>query len=115
MAAVPTYRANYIHKEKEIMHAVIRTVKINPQNMEQVIDDVDTQFLGILSEMPGFVSYYMVQTGKDEVISVSIFESEEQAQESNKAAMSWIKENLGPYVTAPVQSSEGKIAVHGGN
>ncbi len=97
------------------MHAAVRRVGIRKESMEQVIDEVDTKFLGILSELPGFVSYYMIQTKEDEVISFSIFESEEQANEANKIGMNWIKETIGSHLSGKPEPEEGKVVVHGGN
>jgi len=97
------------------MYAALRTVKINPENMEQAIDKVDTEFLEMLREMPGFVSYYLVQTHEDQVTTVSVFDSQEEAEESNKVALGWIKENLGPFIQGPVQAVAGRVSVHGGN
>jgi quinol monooxygenase YgiN len=97
------------------MHIAMRTGKIHAEDAAQVIDKIDTEFLEILRQMPGFVSYYMVQTKADELTSISIFESKEQAEGSSKTASEWVKENLGPYLTGPLEIVEGKVVVHGGN
>lgn len=96
------------------MYAAIRRAGIKKENMEQSIDDVDTKFLAILSDLPGFVSYYMIQTKEDEIISFSIFEGEDQAKEANKVGLNWIKENLSDYLSGKPQPEEGKVVVHGG-
>lgn len=96
------------------MYAALRTTKVNPDDMDKVIDKVDTEFLEMLNKMDGFVSYYLVQTHQNQVTTVSIFESQEQAEESNKVALGWIKENLAPYMQGPVDAVAGKVAVHGG-
>ena len=97
------------------MHAAIRRVGIHARDMEKVIDKVDTEFLAIMSELPGFVSYYMVKTKEDEIISFTIFEGEEQAQEANKIGLKWIKENIIDSISSPPQPEGGKVVIHGGN
>jgi heme-degrading monooxygenase HmoA len=44
---------------------------------------VDTEFADRLAEQPGFVDYQAVATGDDMVVSMTIFEDEEQCLASN--------------------------------
>lgn len=58
-----------------------------------------------LSERPGFIAYEIV-IGPDSYVTISVFESWVTAEESNKLAAHWIRENLGdldwpdPEITA---------------
>jgi hypothetical protein len=50
---------------------------------------------GLLAEMqalPGFIAYYFVDVGEagDRMISLSVFESSEAAEESNRVAAGWV-------------------------
>jgi hypothetical protein len=40
-------------------------------------------FIPIISEMPGFVAYYMVDAGDGVVVSTSVFEHKEAEEQSN--------------------------------
>ena len=65
---------------------------------------------GLLAEMqalPGFISYYFVDVGEagDRMISLSVFESSEAAEESNRVAAGWVARGLAEHPqTAPTAS-----------
>ena len=51
---------------------------------------------GLLAEMqvlPGFIAYYFVDVGEagDRMISLSVFESSEAAEASNRVAAEWVE------------------------
>jgi heme-degrading monooxygenase HmoA len=52
----------------------------------------------ILSGIDGFRAYYLIRSDAG-TISVSIFDDESSAKESNEAAASWLRENM-PDVSA---------------
>jgi len=51
--------------------------------------------------MPGFVEYYLVDAGEEVGFSISVFETQEQAEESNRRAAEWVKQNLVPLAAGP--------------
>ncbi|WP_190389427.1 hypothetical protein [Cyanobium sp. FACHB-13342] len=65
---------------------------------------------GLLAEMqalPGFVSYYFVDVGDagDRMISLSVFETSEAAEESNRVAAKWVQRWMAEHPsTAPTAS-----------
>jgi hypothetical protein len=54
---------------------------------------VNEGFLAIISKVPGFVAYYLVDAGGGVAISTSIFENQSGAEESNKRAADYAREN----------------------
>ena len=65
----------------------------------------------IVSKLPGFVSY-MVFEGEDGlIVTVSVFETEEAANQSADAARDWIKENVSDYVQEPLDVMTGELIV----
>ena len=49
--------------------------------------------LPILEAQPGFRAYSLASTG-DEVVSLSVWDTAEQAESANAAAASWVAENI---------------------
>lgn len=47
----------------------------------------------IIEGSPGFVAYFGVDHGDGDVATVSIFEDEAGAEESNRRAAGWVKDN----------------------
>ncbi len=42
----------------------------------------------------GFVAYFVLSAGRGEIGSVSIFEDQQSAEESNRKSEEWVSENL---------------------
>ena len=51
-------------------------------------------FIPIISEMPEFVAYYMVDAGDGVVVSTSVFEHKEAEEESNWRAGQFAAQHL---------------------
>ena len=81
------------------MHASIRKYRINTDAVAALAVRVEDGFVPIISKLPGFVSYMVVDGGDGNVASISIFENEEAAEQSNAAAAEWVKENLSDVIT----------------
>ena len=44
--------------------------------------------------------------------SISIFNKVEEAQESNKLALSWVEDNLKPFIVGEGSATAGPVIVH---
>lgn len=93
------------------MHASIRKYRINTQAVADLVVRVEDRFVPIISKVPGFVSYMVVDAGNGVVASVSIFDSEEAAEQSNNAAAAWVRENLSDVIAEPPEVTAGEIAL----
>ena len=69
------------------MYMAIRRLKIRPGLLDETVRLVENELLPILSSMPGFVEYEVVQIGEDEGLTISIFETQEQAETSSLAVL----------------------------
>ena len=45
-------------------------------------------------------------------VSVSVFETKAQAEESNRLAAEWVKKNAAPLMAGPPEITEGEVGVH---
>ncbi len=66
----------------------------------------------IISDVPGFQAYYVIYAPDDTVTAISIFDSVEAAEESNRRALAWIEQNVGPLLAGPVTAVAGPVIVH---
>jgi hypothetical protein len=57
------------------------------------------------------LAYYLVGTGEGIMTSVSVFETESGAEESNRLAASWVKESLSGLL-GPVEITAGEAVAH---
>ena len=93
------------------MHASIRKYRINSDAVVALAVRVEDGFVPIISRLPGFVSYMVVDAGDGIVASISVFENEEAAEQSNAAAAAWVKENLSDVITEAPEITAGEIAL----
>ena len=73
---------------------------------------VQEGFIPIISEMPGFVAYYMVDAGDGVVISTSVFEHKEAEEQSNWRAGDFVAEHIASLVPNPPQITAGEVVAH---
>src|SRR5919202_5114541 len=69
-------------------------------------------FLPIISEMPGFVAYYMVDAGDGVIISTSVFEHKDAEEQSNWRAGDFVAQYLAPLLPNPPQITAGELVAH---
>ena len=93
------------------MYAAIRQVKARPGAADEFAQRVKDA-ISIISGVSGFMGYYVVYAPDDTVTSISIFNKVEEAQESNKLALSWVEANLKPYVVGEGSATAGPVIVH---
>jgi hypothetical protein len=58
---------------------------------------------------PGFVGYGLIKTGEDGVISLSLWQTSEEADAAVQTAATWVRENLAGMVDS-VQNYVGDLA-----
>jgi quinol monooxygenase YgiN len=93
------------------MYAAIRQVKARPGMADALREQVKGA-VPIVSGVPGFMGYYVVYAPDDTVTAISIFNTVEQAEESNRRALAWIDRNLAPMVLGPATATAGPVIVH---
>lgn len=61
---------------------------------KEVGDRAQEGMLSVFRDQPGFKAYGLAETQEGKLLSVSLWESAEQAQQANDLAASWVSENL---------------------
>ena len=97
------------------MYVAIRRLKAQPGSIDEAVRRVENELVPILSSVPGFIEYDMVQVGEDVGLTISFFETQEQAEESNRRAAEWVKQNLVPLAAGPHKIvAVGEVRIHKG-
>ena len=94
------------------MYGSIRRYKTSPGAAAELAQRVNQGFVPIISKAPGFVAYYVVDAGNDVVASVSVFQDQAGAEESNRMAAGWVKENIASLLPGPPEITAGAVTVH---
>ena len=69
-------------------------------------------FLPIISEMPGFVAYYLVDAGDGVTVSTSVFEHKDAEEQSTFRAGEFVQEHLLPLMPNPPQITAGELVAY---
>ena len=93
------------------MYTTVRRYE-NVTDPRQVGRQVEESFLPIVSDLPGFIAYYFVDAGGGVMLSISVFQSKESAEESNRRAAVLVREKLASAMPAAPQISAGEVIVH---
>ena len=94
------------------MYAAIRQGKARTGMAEELARRIKEGAIPIVSDVEGFMAYYVVYAGDDTVTAISLFNKFEQAEEANRRALAWIDENLGPLLAGPATAVAGPVIVH---
>ena len=73
---------------------------------------VNEGFVPLISQIPRFVAYYWVDVGGGVMISTSVFEDKAGAEESNRRAAEWVRQNLAPLFPNPPQITAGEVVAY---
>jgi hypothetical protein len=79
------------------MYAIIRRYTPKGTLDRKALDDfkhrIEDRFLPVAQEIRGFHSYYVVNVGNKEVLSISVFEDKTGASESTRRAAEFVKKD----------------------
>jgi heme-degrading monooxygenase HmoA len=93
------------------MYATIKRYKLKKGQSDAVTRQITDDFLPMISELPGFVSYDVMTDG-DRMWTVSVFETEHAASESSRRAREYVQENLATALPTAPEAAEGEVTVH---
>jgi hypothetical protein len=91
------------------MYASIRRYKT--ESAKEVARLVNEEFVPQIKNLPGFLAYYVIDTGEGMMASISVFETKDGAEESNRMAASWVKQSL-PGLLGPPEITAGEAVAH---
>ena len=77
-----------------MQHLRMATYGINKGTFQEVAESARTGMLPKFREQPGFVRYGLADLGDKTCVSLSVWETREQAEAAAPVAATWISENL---------------------
>ena len=93
------------------MYASFRRYRMGAGSMDDAMHLADTEFADWLAEQPGFVDYQVVATGDDLIMSLTIFEDEEQCLASNDMAAEFVRDHLAAFEIERLEVFGGEVMV----
>jgi heme-degrading monooxygenase HmoA len=93
------------------MFASIRKYHLKPGANKELNKAVNESLLPAISSAPGFIAYHGVDSGADEWVSVTIFESREAAEASNLRAADFLHNSVSRLVVSGPEIVVGDVAI----
>jgi hypothetical protein len=90
-------------------YGVLRRYQVDPKNLDKVIDSARSGFLPLVTHLPGFASYSVLDAGNGTLVTISGFTAPSGSEESTKAAAKYVKEHLAPLVPSPPEVISGEV------
>src|ERR687893_840670 len=96
------------------MFAAIRYYQADPPSIDEVVRRVHPDFAPLIRDMQGFVSYFILVPSEreEDIVSVSVFEDQQSAEESNSKAAEWVVQNLGELLRPSPEFASGQVVVY---
>jgi nucleotide-binding universal stress UspA family protein len=89
------------------MYASIRRYKVSSPN--ELARLVNEKFVPLVSDLKGFEAYYAISAGENVFASVSVFDTEEGAEQSNQLAEDFVAKNAASLITGKYEIHEGDV------
>ena len=96
------------------MHATVRRYEgIDQNSKDELTRKIGETLMPSLSKLPGFNSYFMIESGNGVFTSVGLFDSSTQAEESTRVASNWIvDQKLQSILPNPPKVTTGEVIAH---
>ena len=91
------------------MFATVRNYSGSDELADALLEN-ESEVKRIVSTIDGFKAYYLIRTA-DGTTSISVYENEVGAEESNRVASAWIAENLPDLTVSAPQISAGEVVI----
>lgn len=91
------------------MNTVIRKYKGATELVEALISR-RSEIAGVMGSIPGLVTYQGVRTA-DGLVTITVCQTEDAAQESTRRAAAWVKENLPAASIDAPEVTTGEVVV----
>jgi hypothetical protein len=98
-------------KWEDDVYAAVRQYKSRPGSADVLAEQIKAA-VPIISAVSGFMGYYVIYDPDDTVTAISIFNKVEEAEESNRLALAWAKENLASFFIGQATATAGPVIVH---
>lgn len=94
------------------MYVAIRRYRVPLGTATEVTQQVETGFLPLLKQLPGYLEYYWLNVGNGYLVAVSMFESKDAAEESTRMAADYVRQFLPVLARNPPEVIEGEVLIH---
>jgi hypothetical protein len=91
------------------MYAAIRHPTVT--SADEFTKKIEEDLTPDLEKLPGFQAFYVFKVSEQELVSIMVFDTKEQAEESNRHALDWIRDRVSDMVTSGPNPVVGEVTV----
>jgi heme-degrading monooxygenase HmoA len=92
------------------MHVTIRRYSGSPELADALVAR-ESEVRDIITGIGGFQAYYLIRGADREATSISVYDSKSGAEESNRRAAEWLRENLPDLSVSPPEVTAGEAVI----
>jgi hypothetical protein len=94
------------------MYAVIRRYRVRLGTVASAAQVAETSLLPRMSQLPGFVAYYLLDAGDGVLASISVCSTSEGADAAAALAVEWFRSDWPSFQLIPPEMTDGEVLVH---
>lgn len=91
--------------------ASIRRYRLRSGSIDELMHIVDETFAEQISVLPGFFAYHALDAGGGEILAISLFGDQADAEASDDLALTFVREKLGAFDIERTEVLGGKVMV----
>jgi hypothetical protein len=93
------------------MYASVRRYRLESGSLGELMHRVDRDFADAMAREPGFLAYLAIDCGEGTICTLTMFQDEDKAQDSNERSAEWVAANLADYDLARTDVIGGEVMV----
>jgi len=101
-------RVRHVNESEQPRFGAMRRYR-GVRNVEEAARRVEGGLVPILSKLPGFASYLVIDPGDGGVISLTAFRDRAAAEQSSQEARNWVQQNLAELVSGAPEVTTGEV------
>ena len=91
------------------MFTTVRKYRVRRGSVEELAERVREGFVPLVRQMRGFQGYYLLDGGPDVLITISVFDSADQALASNEKAVDWVRNHVLEFTKGMPEVTVGNV------
>lgn len=99
-----------MHADASREFCSVRRYRLRDGSVDELMHVVDEKFADRICELPGFVAYHALDAG-GEILSISLFSEQAQAEKSDELALAFVEEELGAFDIERTEVIGGRVGV----
>jgi hypothetical protein len=93
------------------MYAVVRSYNIICGTKKKLIQHVQGNLVPLLNHVPGFLAYFLVDAGENEVTIISTYDTRADAKAAARLTKEWVDEYAEPCIQGCSKVVAGQVKV----